>query len=59
MVSWMNRRVARPEVPRLRPRVAPTELTKVDFTELVPEPVPFLGQAAYLQIGMGRADITP
>ncbi|SFR74497.1 tRNA-(MS[2]IO[6]A)-hydroxylase (MiaE)-like [Agromyces sp. CF514] len=50
MVSWMNRRVARPEAPRLRPRVAPTELTKVDFTELVPERVPFLGQAAYIQL---------
>ncbi|MFF2369764.1 ferritin-like fold-containing protein [Agromyces sp. NPDC058110] len=50
MVSWINRRVARPEAPRLRPRVAPTELTKVDFTELVPEAVPFLGQAAYIQL---------
>lgn len=34
----------------MRPRVAPTEVTKVDFTELVPEPVPFLGQAAYIQL---------
>ena len=50
VVSWINRRVPRPEAPRLRPRVAPTELTKVDFTELVPEPVPFLGQAAYIQL---------
>jgi hypothetical protein len=50
VVSWISRRGARPEAPRLRPRVAPTELTKVDFTELVPEPVPFLGQAAYIQL---------
>ena len=42
--------VPRPEMPRLRPRVAPTELTRVDFTELVPEPVAFLGQAAYIQL---------
>ncbi len=50
VVSWINRRAARPEAPRQRPRVAPTELTRVDFTELVPEPVPFLGQAAYIQL---------
>ena len=50
MVFRTNRRVPRPETPRLRPRVAPTELAKVDFAELVPEPVPFLGQAAYIQL---------
>lgn len=50
MVFWTNRRVPRPEASRLRPRVAPTELAKVDFSELVPEPVPFLGQAAYIQL---------
>ncbi|GAA1833898.1 ferritin-like fold-containing protein [Agromyces salentinus] len=59
VVSWISRRVPRPEAPRLRPRVAPTELTKVDFTELIPEPVPFLGQAAYIQLeffeGLSRA----
>jgi hypothetical protein len=42
--------VPRAESPRLRPRVAPTELTRIDFTEVVPEPVPFLGQAAYIQL---------
>jgi hypothetical protein len=47
---WSSRRGARPEMPRLRPRVAPTDLTRVDFTELVPEPVAFLGQAAYIQL---------
>ena len=50
MVFRTNRRGLRPEAPRLRPRVTPTELAKVDFTELVPEPVPFLGQAAYIQL---------
>jgi hypothetical protein len=50
VVFWTNRRGARTEGPRLRPRVPPTELAKVDFSELVPEPVPFLGQAAYIQL---------
>ena len=50
MVFRTNRRGLRPEAPRLRPRVTPTELAKVDFTELVPEPVPLLGQAAYIQL---------
>ena len=50
VVFWTNRRGPRPEGPRLRPRVPPTELAKVDFSELVPEPVPFLGQAAYIQL---------
>ncbi|WP_240665772.1 ferritin-like fold-containing protein [Agromyces sp. LHK192] len=49
MVFWSGRRGSR-EVPLLRPRVVPTSLTKVDFTELVPEPIPFLGQAAYIQL---------
>jgi hypothetical protein len=47
---WAKRRVPRAESPRLRPRVAPTELTRIDFTEIVPDPVPFLGQAAYIQL---------
>ena len=50
MVFWTNRRAVRPESPRLRPRVASTVLEKVDFVELVPDPVPFLGQAAYIQL---------
>jgi len=61
-VNWPKRGVTRPESPRLRPRVAPTDLTKVDFTELVPDPVPFLGQAAYIQLeffeGLARAVAT-
>lgn len=62
MVNWPKRGMTRPESPRLRPRVAPTDLTKVDFTELVPDPVPFLGQAAYIQLeffeGLARAVAT-
>jgi len=50
VANWSGRRVPRAESPRLRPRVAATELTRIDFTEVVPEPVPFLGQAAYIQL---------
>ncbi|WP_395246066.1 ferritin-like fold-containing protein [Agromyces sp. MMS24-K17] len=46
---WSRRRVAHPE-PALRPVVAPTGLTKVEFTALTPEPLAFLGQAAALQL---------
>ena len=62
MVFRTYRRGPRPETPRLRPRVAPTTLAKVDFTELVPEPVPFLGEAAYIQLeffeGLAKAVAT-
>ena len=50
VVNWLKRQRAGGAGPRLRPRVAPTELARVDFTELVPDPLPFLGQAAYLQL---------
>jgi hypothetical protein len=50
VVNWSKSRLPRPEVPRVRPRVAPTELTRIDFTEVVPDPVAFLGQAAYIQL---------
>lgn len=50
VVFWAKRDRARIEVPRLRPRVVPTDLRRVDFTELTPEPLAFLGQAAYLQL---------
>jgi hypothetical protein len=62
VVFWTSRRGSRPEGQRLRPRVAPTDLAKVDFSELVPEPVPFLGQAAYIQLeffeGLAKAVAT-
>ena len=50
VVNWSKPRMPRPEAPRLRPRVAATELTRIDFTEVVPDPVAFLGQAAYIQL---------
>lgn len=49
VVLWSGRRGAR-DVERVRPRVASAALTRVDFTELVPEPVAFLGQAAHIQL---------
>jgi len=62
VVFWTNRRGPRPEGQRLRPRVPPTDLAKVDFSELVAEPVPFLGQAAYIQLeffeGLAKAVAT-
>ncbi|MBM7505295.1 ferritin-like fold-containing protein [Agromyces aurantiacus] len=50
MVNWSKPRLPRPDAPRTRPRVAPTELTRIDFTEVVPDQVAFLGQAAYIQL---------
>ncbi|MFE5673135.1 ferritin-like fold-containing protein [Agromyces sp. NPDC056523] len=50
MVNWSKPRLPRPETPRMRPRIAPTQLTRIDFTEVVPDPVAFLGQAAYIQL---------
>lgn len=50
MANWPRARMPRPDAPRMRPRVVATELTRIDFTEIVPEPVAFLGQAAYIQL---------
>src|SRR5574339_52379 len=50
MANWPRARTPRPDAPRMRPRVVATELTRIDFTEIVPEPVAFLGQAAYIQL---------
>jgi hypothetical protein len=50
VVFWLKRRRPGAEAPRLRPRAAPADLARIDFTELVPDELPFLGQAAYLQL---------
>jgi hypothetical protein len=52
VVNWFWRRGARKrnEVPRLRPRGDAEAATKVDLAELTPEPLVFLGRAAYLQL---------
>ncbi|WP_394552550.1 ferritin-like fold-containing protein [Agromyces sp. MMS24-JH15] len=49
MVTWSKRGGVRPEA-GMRPFVAPTTLTKVDFTDLTPDPLAFLGQAATIQL---------
>ncbi|MCU1442206.1 MAG: hypothetical protein JWQ59_356 [Cryobacterium sp.] len=48
----MSRRQLRTEIPRLRPRGEPRQLTRVDIGDLTPEPLPYLGHAAYLELGV-------
>lgn len=50
MVNWFTRRVRRSDVPRLKPRGEASTVVKVDLAELTPELIPYLGQAAYLQL---------
>ncbi|MGV8884620.1 MAG: ferritin-like fold-containing protein [Microbacteriaceae bacterium] len=52
MVNWFWRTGARKrnDVPRLRPRGDSDATTKVDLADLTPEPLVFLGRAAYLQL---------
>ena len=54
MVNWFWQRRAskRPEAPRLRPRGATENATKVDLHELTPDLRSFLGKAAYLQLAL-------
>ncbi len=52
MVSWFGRRAKRLEVPRLTSRGETLPTTKVDLGELVPPLPQFLGQAAYMQLGV-------
>ncbi|MCI2959192.1 ferritin-like domain-containing protein [Agromyces atrinae] len=57
MVSWFARRrpeadSRRAEGASVRPRGASAPSTRIDFTELTPDLVPFLGQAAYIQLEM-------
>lgn len=50
MVNWFSRRARRSDVPRLKPRGEASTAVKVDLAELTPELIPYLGQAAYLQL---------
>ncbi len=51
VVSLFGRRPKRVDVPRSKPRrEAAANVSRVDFTELTPEPIAYLGQAAYLQL---------
>ncbi|RDV46888.1 hypothetical protein DOE76_02330 [Leifsonia sp. ku-ls] len=49
MSTWFTRRRPAVELPRLTPR-RPVSTVRVDLHEVMPEPVPYLGQAAYLQL---------
>ncbi|MCU1636315.1 MAG: hypothetical protein JWQ68_1554 [Cryobacterium sp.] len=52
VISWTGKRPKRVEIPRLKPRGEKRPTTKVDIADLTPEPLPYLGQAAYIQLGM-------
>lgn len=49
MVSWFSQNKLRVELPRLKPR-GESSATKVDFAEYTPQLLPFLGQAAALNL---------
>jgi hypothetical protein len=48
--TWFTRRGPAAELPRLRPRTAPASTVRVDLHEVMPDLLPYLGQAAYLQL---------
>ncbi len=48
----MSRRPLRTEIPRLKPRGEPRPATRVDISDLTPEPLPYLGHAAYFELGL-------
>ncbi|MET4780970.1 ferritin-like fold-containing protein [Glaciihabitans sp. UYNi722] len=53
VVSLFGRRPKRQDVPRSKPRrEAPVPVNRVDFAELTPELIPYLAQAAYLQLAI-------
>jgi len=51
VVTWFGQRPQRVEVPRLTARGAQKPTTKVDISDLTPELLHFLGQAAYCELG--------
>lgn len=52
VVTWFGRRPQRVEVPRLTARGATRPTMKVDISDLTPELLHFLGQAAYCELGV-------
>ncbi|MFF1574515.1 ferritin-like fold-containing protein [Leifsonia sp. NPDC058292] len=50
MPTWLSRRRPPVELPRLRPRESATQATRIDLHEVMPDLLPYLGQAAYLQL---------
>ena len=51
VASWFGRRGPRRETPRLRARGARRAVTRVEFTDLHPDPESYLGRAARIQLG--------
>ncbi|KQP01548.1 ferritin-like fold-containing protein [Leifsonia sp. Leaf264] len=49
-MKWFPQARRRTEAPRRQPRASAVATTKVEFGELTPETLPFLGQAAYIQL---------
>lgn len=52
VVTWFGRRQKRGEVPRLKPRGLTRATHKVDISDLVPEPISYLAQSAYFELGV-------
>jgi tRNA-(MS[2]IO[6]A)-hydroxylase (MiaE)-like len=50
VVNWFSRRKKRVDAPRLRPRTDDSSSTRVDFVDLTPDALSFLGQSAYVQL---------
>jgi hypothetical protein len=54
-VFTFRRPKVRLEVPRLRPRAETVQLPRVNLAELTPKLLPYLGQAAYIQLSFFEA----
>ncbi|TFC51254.1 ferritin-like fold-containing protein [Cryobacterium shii] len=52
MISWIDRRTKRVEAPRPSRRAERQSTKKVDIAGFTPELLPYLGQAAYFELGM-------
>lgn len=50
MSTWFAKKRSRSDVPRLKPRGQQQSIHKVDLGDLTPKLLPYLGQAAYLQL---------
>ncbi|MDO9396056.1 MAG: ferritin-like fold-containing protein [Herbiconiux sp.] len=52
MFGFLRRPKVRIDIPRLKPRVDTSSYPKVNLAELTPEVLPYLGQAAYVQLAI-------
>ncbi|MBW8873055.1 MAG: hypothetical protein JF618_13165 [Leifsonia sp.] len=50
MSTWFTRRRPSVELSRLTPRARPVATVRIDLHEVMPDLLPYLGQAAYLQL---------